>query len=74
MEEQRRVKVVVVGDREADKTEMLITYARGQYPEYVPTLLDDYDRVHVVPDSSGKEVVVSLWEPQARRLTQGFDR
>eukprot|EP00918_Siedleckia_nematoides_P021676 GHVU01046698.1.p1 GENE.GHVU01046698.1~~GHVU01046698.1.p1 ORF type:complete len:189 (+),score=22.57 GHVU01046698.1:291-857(+) len=37
------LKLVIVGDRTADKTNLLITYTTGKYPnEYVPTVFDIY--------------------------------
>lgn len=56
-----KVKLVVVGDGGCGKTCLLISYARGEFPEmYVPTIFENY--ISQVRGSHGKIVELSLWD------------
>ena len=44
------VKCVVVGDRRVDTTRVIISYTTGQYPEYRPAALDNYNVTAVLDE------------------------
>ncbi|KAH3759709.1 cell division control protein [Pelomyxa schiedti] len=53
-------KVVCIGDKVADKTALLVTYAQNGYPtEYVPTVFDNYSGVIIV---DGIPFIIGLWD------------
>lgn len=55
------VKIVCVGDGGCGKTCLLVTYARGKFPEaYVPTVFENY--VANVRSSDGQLIEVALWD------------
>ncbi|KAJ5066111.1 hypothetical protein M0811_03444 [Anaeramoeba ignava] len=59
-ETKKQVKLIIVGDQESKKTEMIMTYANGQYPtDYVPTVFDNYVKNLFV---DGNEFELSLWD------------
>ena len=67
-----RKKLVIVGDRGRDTTDLLITFTKGQFPEvYVPTVFDDY-----VADIEvdGKCVKLALWDTAGEPDSEGKRR
>ena len=63
------IKCIVVGDDEADKTTLLISYTTGRYPlEYKPTIFDNY-AVTVMLD--GEPYTLGLFDTSS---SEHFDR
>lgn len=52
-------KCVIVGDNEVQKTALLLRYTTKQYPEYIPTVFDNYNFDTMI---DGKPVRVGLWD------------
>ena len=55
-----RRKLVIVGDQDADKTELLVVFSKDDFPEvYVPTVFENYT---VDVDVDGQNVELALWD------------
>ena len=64
-----RKKCVVVGDEEAGKIELLVTYTTDKYPEvYVPTYFGNYVADVMI---GGKTYELALWDTSKQ---EGYDR
>ncbi|KAK9484307.1 P-loop containing nucleoside triphosphate hydrolase protein [Lipomyces starkeyi] len=63
-------KVLTVGDGACGKTSMLLTYAKGEFPDlYVPTVFENYP--HNVKLQSGKMLTLDLWDTAGQ---EDYDR
>lgn len=63
------MKYVVLGDAEAKKTEMLMSYTQNKFPDdYITTFFDSYDSLQVV---DGKEIHLQLWHTACQ---EDYDR
>ena len=55
----RRIKILFVGDRNSGKKQLIIVFATGSYPDYVPVALENcYRDIEV----DGKMAEISLWD------------
>ena len=56
---EERIKIIAIGDKAVGKTSMIITYRRGEFPNYFPTTgFDPRGKM----DYNGEVKDVEIWD------------